>query len=124
MPKKKGRPDKARKDTPLEELDQKETLVHYNSVIVEELRSNMQLVLECVQANSQRLSAIEQIVQGNSQRLSALEQAVKANSQRLDVVERAIHALKEDVLDMERRICSKINRIAERCDGFEGRIGA
>ena len=92
----KGRPDKARKDTPLEELDQKETLMHYNAVIVEELRSNMQLVLECVRSNSQRLAIVEQ----------------------------AIHALKEDMLDMERRICSKINRMTERCQSHESRIGA
>jgi len=138
MPKRKGRPEKAKKDTPIEELDQEETLVHYNAVIVEELRSNMQLVLECVQANSQRLdsietclTALEQAVQANTQRLdsietclTALEQAVQANTQRLALVEQAIHVLKEDMLDMERRICSKINRIAERCDGFEARIGA
>ena len=80
---KKGRGREAKVNTPIEELDQKETLMHYNAVLIEEQNSKFQLVLERMDALSEQ-------------------------------VDRKIEALRDDMLDMERRICSKINRITER----------
>ena len=122
MKKKNRRAKEARADTPVKELTEKETLVHYNSVLAEDLNSKMQLVLECVQAMTQRFESVESRLDSIENRLSIVGQVVQANSQRLSTVEHALRALKEDMLDMERRICSKINRIAERCESHECRL--
>ncbi len=110
MKKKNVRAKKARVDTPLEELNDKETLMHYNAVMMEEMNSKLQLVLEVVRSNSERLSTVENHLVGVENRLSTIELAFRG--------------LKDDMLDMERRLSSKINRITERCGNHECRLTA
>ncbi len=119
----------ARMDTPVEQLGEKETLVHYNAVLLEDLKSTLQLVLEAVQANADRITSLEQAVRANTDRITSLEQAVRANTDRITTLENAVRGLKDDLLDMdrrmtdmERRICSRIDLIAERCDGYDRRF--
>lgn len=83
-------------NTPIQNLEQKETMAHYNAVMLEDLHSKMDLLLEGFQANSERLTAVEN----------------------------GLRSLSEDMIDMERRICSKINRITERCERHDCRLDA
>ncbi|MFA4874601.1 MAG: hypothetical protein WC956_00235 [bacterium] len=121
MAKKKGVEKVARLDTPVEDLDEKETLMHYNAVLIEELNSKIQLILECVKASSDelggRISSLES-------RIINLETRVTNLENRISTLELAFRNLKDDMLDMERRICSKINRVAERCENYECRLVA
>lgn len=103
MVKKKGSAKEAKVNTPIQNLDQKETLMHYNAVLIEEQNSKFQIVLE---------------------RMDVLAAEVRENSKRLTTVEHAIRGLKDDMIDMERRICSKINRITDRCERHECRLNA
>lgn len=103
MSKKKGRPTEARVNTPIEELNTKETIMHYNAVLIEEQNSKFQLVLE---------------------RIDVLSDKVDKFGNRLTTVEQTIRGLKDDMIDMERRICSKINRLIERDDNHECRLAA
>ncbi len=118
---------KARVDTPVDKLNEKETLMHYNAVMMEDMNSKLQLVLEVVRSNSERLSIVEKSIRpipAILERLSTLEVAVRSNSERLSTFELVFRGLKDDMLDMERRICSKINRIVERCENHECRLTA
>lgn len=112
----------AKVNTPIAQLDKKETLMHYHAVILEDVHSKMQLVLEGLKANSDRLvhveSAIARLEEGYA-KIPLILEAVKANSDRLLTVESAVRGLKEDMLDMEHRLSSKINRITERFDHHE-----
>ncbi len=46
---------KGRVDTPISELGEKDTIMHYNAVLIEELNSKMQLVIESMQATAKQL---------------------------------------------------------------------
>ncbi len=156
---------RARLDTPVEKLGKKETLMHYNAILIEELNAKMQLVLECVKASheetgrrfvsleekfEQRFTALElalrvqkddtdrrfaSLEEKFEQRFTALELALRVQKddtdrrfakfeQRFDTLELGLRSLKDDMADMERRLSSKINRIAERCENHECRLGA
>ena len=117
MLKKRKRAKKAKVDTPVEELDEEESLVHYSSVLIEETNSRMKLVLEVMQVMSYRVDRLGQAVQANTERLDRIES-------RVGTLESAFRGLKDDMLDMERRICSKLNRITERCESHDCRINA
>ncbi len=129
MQKKKGDANNARQDSPVKELDEKETLMHYNAVLIEELNSKMQLVLELVKASHEetgrRFASMEEKFE---RRFATLELALRSfkdeTDKRFSAQELGFRGLKDDMADMERRICSKINRIAERCDNHECRLGA
>lgn len=86
-----------RVDTPIDELGEKETIMHYNSVMIEELNSKMQLVLECVQASTKQLD--DKIESVRSELLNKME-----------------------MLRLE--FCSKFNRTTERFEDHERRITA
>jgi len=103
--------------TPVKELNEGDTIVHYNAVLIEDLNSKMQLVLECVQVMAERMEKLEN-------RMEKLENRMDGLEGRVSTLEFAVRGLKDDMLDMERRICSKINRITERCQNHECRLGA
>lgn len=111
MSKKKGRAEEARVNTLIEELNTKETIMHYNAVLLEEQNSKFQLVLERMDALSEQVD----------RKIQAIDHKIEILSEKVD---RKIEALRDDMLDMERRICSKINRLIERGDNHECRIAA
>ena len=109
-------------NTPVEELDTKETIMHYNAVLLEEQNSKFQLVME-------RMDALDVNVNKKIQTLSKqVDQKILALDHKIDVFgekfDRKIEVLRDDLLDMERRICSKINRITDRCERQECRMAA
>lgn len=111
MSKKKGRAKEARVNTPIGELDQKETLMHYNAVLSEEIRSKLDLVLESVEESRRETNG----------KIDSLREYV---DRRFSTIELAFRGLKDDSIDMERRICSKLNRVIERTDNHEYRLTA
>ncbi|MFA4973782.1 MAG: hypothetical protein WC683_14315 [bacterium] len=117
MLKKKARAKEARVDTPVEELNQKETLMHYNAVLIEDQNSKFRLVLE-------RMDVLTTEVRENSRDMKALRTSHDESNMRLSNLELVFRGLKDDILDMERRICSKINRITERCEKHDCRLTA
>ena len=117
--------------TPVKELNEGDTIVHYNAVLIEDLNSKMQLVLECVQVMAERMDKLESRMEKLESRMEKLENRMEKLENRMDglegrvsTVEFAVRGLKDDTLDMERRICSKINRITERCQNHERRFDA
>ena len=128
MSKKKGRAKEARVNTPIEELDQKETLMHYNAVLMEEQKSMLKLVLERMDVLTDRFDGLTDRVDGLTDRVDRgfkeTNERFERVESRLSTVELAFRGLKDDMIDMERRICSKINRVAERGDNHECRLSA
>ncbi len=105
--------------------------MHYNAVLIEDLNSKIQLILEgieCVKASNEelgrRISGLENRISGLETRVTSLETRVTNLENRISTLELAFRSLKDDILDMERRICSKINRVAERCENYECRLVA
>ena len=86
MVKKKG----AEKDAPVGKLDKKESLMHYNAVLIEELDSRMRLVLECVKASAEE----------TARRFTLLE---KKLDQRTSTLELGFPSLKDE---MDRRFAA------------------
>ena len=92
---------KGRIDTPIDELEEKETIMHYNAVMIEELNSKIQLVLECVQASTKQLD-------------DKIES--KVESLRTELLN------KIEILRLEFRF--KFDRITERCESHDCRLTA
>jgi hypothetical protein len=84
---------------------------------MEEQNSKFQLVLE-------RLDVLSGKVDGLTDRVDGLTDRVDRVEGRLTTLELAFRGLKDDMIDMERRICSKINRLIERDDSHECRLAA
>ena len=142
MAKKKGRDAEAKVNTPVQDLDQKETLMHYNAVLMEEQKSMLKLVLERMDVLTDRFDGLTDRVDGLTDRVDGLTDRVDGLTDRVDrgfketnerfervesrlsTMELAFRGLKDDMIDMERRICSKINRVAERGDNHECRLSA
>jgi len=126
---KKVKTKEARVDTPIEELTQKETLMHYNAVLIEEQNSRFKLVMEGLEVLSGKFDALNESV---DRRIGALDHKIDVLSESVDrkignlseKVDLKIGCLRDDMLDMERRICSKLNRLIERSDNHEYRISA
>lgn len=114
-----------RKDTPIDELDQEGSLMHYNAVMLEEMNSRLKLVLEFVTALSEQVQQLSERVEQLAEQMKAqfeqVNQRMDRLEQRMDLLEIAQQGLRNDMLDMEQRICSKINRLAE---GHERRFAA
>lgn len=124
MPKRKGRAKEAKVDTPIQDLDQKETIMHYNAVLIEEQNSKFQLVLERLEAVIDKVDGLAVDVRKNGEDVRELKTSHDVSNKRLSTLEHAFRCLKDDILDMERRICSKINHIAEHCERHECRLTA
>ncbi len=113
MVRKKGSGTKrSRIDTPIDELDARETMMHYNAVLMEDLRSKMDLVLENA----------EDATRGLSQKIDSLRCHM---DQRFMLVEKAIRCNKDEIERL--RGCMgivevKLDRLAKRYDAHEGRI--
>lgn len=113
---KKGRGREAKVNTPIGELDQKETLMHYNAVLMEEQSSMIKLILE-------RMDGLREQVDQKTDSLRVKIDAFRSHTEkRFSVIEHAVRGLKDDMIDMERRICSKLNRVAERGDNLSGSV--
>jgi len=84
-------------DTPVEKLGQRETMMHYNAVLIEELNSKMQLVIESMQASTKQLDDKMEAIK--------VDLTNKMEMVRLEVI-------------------SKINRFTERFDNLESRFAA
>ncbi len=144
MPKK-GRAKEAKVNTPLEELSTKETLAHYNAVLMEEQNSKFALVLERLDVISGKFDALAERVDDLTHRVDVLTERVDALTYRVDVLtervdvltvrvdkiegrlstlEFAFRGLKDDMVDMEQRLSSKLNRLIARSDNHECRISA
>ncbi len=124
MKKKKDRAKKAQVDTPLDKLDEKETIMHYNAVLIEALRSEMKLVLERVDALDTKFeSKIDTFKNELASKIDFVKDALECKFERhFSTLESAIRGLKGDMLDMEQRLSSKINRIIDRCENHECRL--
>jgi chromosome segregation ATPase len=107
---------KATKSTPVKDLNEEESLMHYNAVMAEELRSQMKLLMETVDG---RMSTFEQKIDGLRNEMNArfeiVEAAIKVNGQRITNVE-------AEIQQMEGRLSKKIDTITKRIDNHEDRI--
>ncbi|MFA4873916.1 MAG: hypothetical protein WC956_06385 [bacterium] len=109
--------DQGRIDTPVGELSEKDTIMHYNAVLLEELKSKMDFVIEFMQASVSELNRkidalnykVDMMAIEFDKKLQALEERL---TRRFDV--------KLDAL--EERLTARIDKIAVRLDDHEGRI--
>ena len=103
-------------DTPLEQLGEKETLMHYNAVLMEDIKSKFDLMIEGAESMrvefDQRLTAIK--ADFDSLRIYM--------DRRFSMLEKALHSLKEDLIELEHRMNSRIDGVSDRCSKFDGRL--
>jgi|GEM_PF-6718520 len=81
-------------DTRVEELKGEETLAHYNSVMLEDINSKMDLVLESVADFKRELSELN----------AKIDQVYDRLDRRFTTLELAFRALKEEMTGIERRL--------------------
>ncbi len=108
---------KGRIDTPTEELDEKDTIMHYNAVLLEELKSKMDFVIEFMTASVSQLN----------RKIDALDykvdmMAIEFDKKLLASEERLTRQFDAKLDAMEERLTARIDRIAIRLDDHEGRI--
>lgn len=138
------RPGRARITTPLEALDEKDTIMHYNAVLIEDLRSGLKQVIEAVESLrvefrtemndfrrevNERFSTLELAVRRNSQEIAELRQEVAKLWQavaeiRQDIAElrQEMAGLRQEMHTMEGRLSERIDRHGPRLDDHERRI--
>jgi peptidoglycan hydrolase CwlO-like protein len=116
-----GRPREASKpvDTPVDKLGEKDTIMHYNAVMLEDLKHQMQLVIEFMQTIKVELEQkIDALQNEMNQKFDALN--YKIDHKINDLEER----LNRRIDDVEARLTLRIDRIADRLDGHESRLVA
>lgn len=78
---------KAKVDTPVEELDQKQTLEHYKAVQIEDFQSKIDLVVENMSSiEGSFRKEIDDIRSEMNQRLSVVEGAVRRHGAQLKIL--------------------------------------
>ncbi|MFA4875256.1 MAG: hypothetical protein WC840_03450 [Candidatus Peribacteraceae bacterium] len=126
----------SRSDTPVGELGQKETLMHYNAVLIEDLTSKMQLVIESMQAMGSRIDTqFEDMESRINARFKDMESRIniqfrdiearfgdlrKYMDNRFLTLEGALRGVKGDILILD----SKFDRLCPRIDNHDQRIAA
>ncbi len=100
----------ARADTPVDELGEKETLMHYNAVLLEDLKSKMELIIEWMQAIELRFNVT----------FEAIDKRFDAIDARFLTLEAAVRGLKGDIMILD----AKFDRLVPRVDNHEHRISA
>ncbi|MBI4367563.1 MAG: hypothetical protein HY543_12175 [Deltaproteobacteria bacterium] len=104
-----------------------EDVVHYHAIVLEEVRSKMDLIAEALAGLRTELKEdIRTLREEFGQRMDTLEMVVRGHSialQRLDQqIETVRTEFKADMGGMERRLSAKIDGHAGRLDDHEGRI--
>lgn len=93
-----------------------EKVEQYNAVLLEDIRSKMELVIEVVDSTKTELKGEMRSFKENvNDRFDVLETVVKKNSSN-------IVGLKTGMKDMEKRLSTKIDGIRYRVDDHEERI--
>ena len=125
---------KARVDTSVEKLNKKDTIEHYNAVMLEDIKSGIKLIQEGVDSSHVELkNELHEFRDETRMRLTAVEFAVMKNSkdiksldQRFDGLDKKVDSvrteLKEDMVKMEKRLSDKIDGIVTHVDDHENRI--
>jgi hypothetical protein len=81
MKKKQGHGKKARTDTPVEELSKKDTIEHYNAIMIEELNSKIDIVIDGLEATKRELRGeISAFRTEVNNRFDMVEAAIKCNA--------------------------------------------
>jgi vacuolar-type H+-ATPase subunit I/STV1 len=116
MKKKQGHGKKARTDTPVEELSKKDTIEHYNAIMIEEIRSVVRAELEGMHSRMDSFEGrLESFRNEVNSRFDLVETAIKCNSQ----------AIRELRNDMDRRfseMSDKMDHVIDRVDVHEERL--
>lgn len=92
---------KGRIDTPLDQLGEKDTIMHYNAVLIEEMNGQMKLVLEYVAAIAMRLDSVDARLDAMEHRLDAMDAHINA---RFDALEARVGRLEVAVLEIRHEL--------------------
>ena len=141
------KPSKVTIKTPIEKLNKNETIEHYNAVLLEDIKSKMELVIEGMEITkesihkevsefrcetNQRFDMIEGIVREHSGQLQNIEATLADHGRQLADHGRQLTDHGRQLTDHGRqltdhggrldRIETKVDKIGERLDNHETRI--
>lgn len=105
--------------TPVKNLKGKETIEHYNAVLLEDIRSKVEQVAEGVDTTRNELRCeIREFKEDVNDRLTLVDAAIRKHSDAINENTKRIEAMEEQVGQMEIRL---INAISTRLDEHESK---
>ena len=117
----------------IDELSHKESIAHYNAVMIEELRSQFKFVIEKSESSEGRLrQLIEDLRKENQEDHDDIKLVLRKNSdmfeqvdRRFDILEKKVDGLEQKVESHDRRFESlehKFDRLEQKVDGHDLRF--
>lgn len=108
---------------------ERRTPSHCNAVLLEDIRSKMELVIEGMNTTRSELKCeIGDFRKEVNQRFEIVESAIKHNSEKIENVRTELKSEIQDVRtelkDVETRLSGKIDKVGARVDNHEKRITA
>ena len=119
------KPRKATVRTPVAKLSGKETLEHYNGVVLEEILSHVRTMSEGYATIEQKLDTkIESLRTDMNEQFRIVHAVLKIHTEDIKELKTDVAGIKSDMSTMESRLTARIDRIGVRQDDHEGRITA
>ncbi|MFH1873723.1 MAG: hypothetical protein ABH859_00855 [Pseudomonadota bacterium] len=111
------------------ERNQNGTAEHYNAVLLEDIRSNMQMLAEGMQTMKAELKAdIQGVDQRLTQEIRLTQHALEKTNDKIDNVRTELKSdienIRSDMQAMEERLSVKLDRNNDRLEDHETRITA
>ena len=134
------KPSKVTIKTPIEKLNKNETIEHYNAVLLEDIKSKMELVIEGMEITKESIhKEVSEFRCETNQRFDMIEGIVREHSGQLQNIEATLADHGRQLADHGRqltdhgrqltdhggrldRIETKVDKIGERLDNHETRI--
>jgi hypothetical protein len=113
-------------DTPVGELGEKDTIMHYNAVMLEDLKSKMDFIIEYMETMRREFDLkIDALRDEMNQKFDALNYKIDKVEERLNRRIDDVEArLNRRIDDVEARLTLRIDKIAVHLDAHESRFAA
>jgi len=115
----------------------KKTNEHYNAILLEDIDSKMQLVIEGMESTKtelnenmknlekkmdDRFDVLETVVRQNSKDITVLKQDVSVLKQDVSVLKQDVSTIKHDMNNMDERLSTKIDKLTDMVESHDTQL--